>query len=166
MGRTKKEVAAQKTRVYTEGYAPPEQIIGRPETRSDLFALAGTLYHLTTGEAPEGFNTAAKIKENLSAANSPYPKNFHWFYDLIRVNLAEDKNDRYFSAAEIKADLERRQVSKDVPCPTCKAPNKVRDPYCAKCGKVMPGPTPPCNHCGKDNHMGSRFCIHCGNRLR
>jgi serine/threonine-protein kinase len=33
-------------RVYTESYAPPEQIVGRPEPRSDLFGLAATLYHL------------------------------------------------------------------------------------------------------------------------
>src|SRR5262249_50624219 len=54
IGRTAKEQAKGKTRVYTEGYAPPEQIIGKPEPRSDLFALAGTLYHLATGKAPEG----------------------------------------------------------------------------------------------------------------
>ena len=52
---------AAKTRVYTEGYAPPEQIVGKPEPRSDLFALAGTLYHLATGKAPEGFYTGREI---------------------------------------------------------------------------------------------------------
>ena len=41
LGRTQKEQLAAKTRVYTEGYAPPEQIVGKPEPRSDLFALAG-----------------------------------------------------------------------------------------------------------------------------
>src|SRR5207302_7779698 len=51
LGRTAKDRMAAKTRVYTEGYAPPEQIIGKPEPRSDLFALCGTLYHLVTGKA-------------------------------------------------------------------------------------------------------------------
>ena len=53
LGRTAKDRQAAKTRVYTEGYAPPEQIVGKPEPRSDLFALAGTLYHLLTGKAPK-----------------------------------------------------------------------------------------------------------------
>lgn len=166
VGRTKKEVQAAKTRVYTEGYAPPEQIIGRPEARSDLFALAGTLYHLITGEAPEGFSTAKKIESELADPNGPIPKDQRWFYELIRINLAEDKNERYFSAQEIKADLERRQVTREVACTDCKTVNKVREPYCVKCGKVLFGPQLPCTHCGKDNHMGNRFCIHCGNRLR
>src|SRR5579875_2120346 len=34
LGRTVKEKMAAKTRVYTEGYAPPEQIVGKPEPRS------------------------------------------------------------------------------------------------------------------------------------
>ena len=64
---------AAKTRVYTEGYAPPEQIVGKPEPRSDLFALAGTLYHLVTGKAPEGFYTAKELEEQLAEPNSPLP---------------------------------------------------------------------------------------------
>lgn len=36
----------------TVGYAPPEQAIGKPESRSDVFALAATLYHLLTDDDP------------------------------------------------------------------------------------------------------------------
>ena len=68
LGRTAKERSAGKTRVYTEGYAPPEQIVGKPEARSDLFALAATLYHLATGKAPEGFYTAKEIETQLADA--------------------------------------------------------------------------------------------------
>src|SRR5436305_5843658 len=65
LGRTQKERVAAKTKVYTEGYAPPEQIIGKPEPRSDLFALAGTMYHLATGKAPEGYYTARELETQL-----------------------------------------------------------------------------------------------------
>ena len=98
LGRTIKERAASKTRVYTEGYAPPEQIIGKPEARSDLFALAATLYHLATGKAPEGFYTAKEIETQLKENSPAIPKEYRWFYELIRINMAEDINDRYFSA--------------------------------------------------------------------
>lgn len=166
LGRTQKEKLAAKTRVYTEGYAPPEQIVGKPEPRSDLFALAGTMYHLATGKAPEGHYTADELKTLL---NDPQgcPTEQRWFWELIKINLSEDVNDRYFSAREIRADLDKRQVTRETICPKCQAANKAREyPYCLKCGEALTDPTPPCHHCGKPNRMGSRCCIHCGNRLR
>jgi len=42
-----------KSSIYgTDGYAPPEQYRGRPEPRSDVFALAATAYHLLTDDDP------------------------------------------------------------------------------------------------------------------
>jgi predicted Ser/Thr protein kinase len=166
LGRTVKEKLAAKTRVYTEGYAPPEQIVGKPEPRSDLFALAGTMYHLATGKAPEGFYTARELETQLNDSPSTIPADQRWFFELIKINLSEDVNDRYFSAREIKADLQRHRVTKEVPCPKCQQINKVREPYCCKCAEPLTDPMPPCHHCGKTNRMGSRCCIHCGNRLR
>jgi serine/threonine protein kinase len=166
LGRTVKEKMAAKTKVYTEGYAPPEQIIGKPEPRSDLFALAGTMYHLATGKAPDGFHTARDIEADLGGGGGSVPREYHWFYELIRINLAEDANERYFTAREIKADLEKRQVTREVDCPKCRQMNKVREPYCMKCGEPLTDSTPPCFACGKTNRMGSKYCIHCGNRLR
>jgi tRNA A-37 threonylcarbamoyl transferase component Bud32 len=166
VGRSLKTKLAAKTRVYTEGYAPPEQIIGKPEARSDLFALAGTMYHLATGKAPEGFYTARELEQQLTAGNGAIPAEQRWFYELLRINLAEDANDRYFSARELQADLEKRRVTRESPCPACGQINKVREPYCSRCAQPLTEPMPPCNHCGKINRMGSRCCIHCGNRLR
>src|SRR5213079_1182678 len=125
LGRTVKERMAGKTRVYTEGYAPPEQIVGKPEARSDLFALAATLYHLATGKAPEGFYTAKELEQQLADPSSPLPASYRWFYELIKINLNEDVNDRYFSAKEFKADLERQRVTKEISCPKCRTVNKV-----------------------------------------
>ena len=82
------------TRVYTEGYAPPEQILGEPEPRSDLFALAGTLYHLATGKVPNGYKTAREIKCQLSEPACPYPPEQRWFFELIKINLAENRHYR------------------------------------------------------------------------
>jgi hypothetical protein len=166
LGKTVKERAAGKTKVYTEGYAPPEQIVGRPEPRSDLFALAATLFHLATGKAPEGFYTAKELEGQLADPGSPLPGQYRWFYELLKINMAEDVNDRYFSAKEIKGDLERQRVTKEIQCGKCKAANKVRTPYCVKCAAPLTDVVLLCGSCGKDNRMGSRFCIHCGNRLR
>jgi serine/threonine-protein kinase len=166
VGRSHKTRMASKTRVYTEGYAPPEQILGKPEARSDLFALAGTLYHLLTGKAPEGFYTARELETQLADPKGTLPAEQRWLFELIKINLAEDVHDRYFSCREVKADLERRQVSREIACPSCRATNPVRQPYCCKCAAPLTDLMPPCNHCGKANRMGSRCCIYCGNRLR
>jgi serine/threonine protein kinase len=166
LGRTLKERMAGKTRVYTEGYAPPEQIVGKPEPRSDLFALCATLYHLATGKAPEGFYTAKELEGQLADPAAPLPQEYRWFFELIKINLSEDVNDRYFSAREIKQDLERQRVTKEVNCPQCKTINAVRQPYCVKCAAPLTDSALVCSSCGKNNRMGSRFCIHCGNRVR
>jgi serine/threonine protein kinase len=166
MGRTKKSRLAAKTRVFTEGYAPPEQIIGKPEPRSDLYALAGTLYHLTTGKMPEGLHTFHELETQLADANGGLPAAYRWFFELIKINLSEDANARYFSAREFKADLEQMRVTTEVACPKCQATNRVREPFCVQCAEPLTEPTAPCNYCGKLNRMGCRFCIHCGNRLR
>jgi serine/threonine protein kinase len=167
IGKTAKERAQGKTRVYTEGYAPPEQIIGKPEPRSDLFALAATMFHLVTGKSPEGTVTTDELQKELAKGSAcAYPAKYRWFYELIKINMAEDLNDRYFSAKEVKADLAKQQVSKEVPCVKCKATNEVRKPYCGKCAAPLTDATVFCNQCGKNNVLGSRFCIYCGNRLR
>src|SRR5205814_5582487 len=123
LGRTLKERMAGKTRVYTEGYAPPEQIVGKPEARSDLFALCATLFHLATGKAPEGFYTAKELETQLADANGPLPAQWRWFYELIKINMAEDVNDRYFTAKEMKTDLDLQRVTKETPCPKCRTNN-------------------------------------------
>jgi serine/threonine-protein kinase len=166
IGRTRQSRLAAKTRVFTEGYAPPEQILGKPEPRSDLFALAGTLYHLATGKAPEGTYTARELESQLANDSGPWPKGQRWFFEIVKTNLAEDPNDRYFSAREFQADLEAGRVTQEAACVRCRTINRVREPYCSRCAAPLTEPTPPCGHCGKANRMGSRFCIHCGNRLR
>jgi predicted Ser/Thr protein kinase len=164
LGRTHQEKMKQKTRVYTEGYAPQEQIVGKPEPRSDLFALAGTMYHLTTGKAPEGSFTARELEGRLT--DGSIPNDQRWFFELIKINLAEDPNERYFTARDIKRDLQSKRVTHEISCPKCSQMNKVREPYCSKCAGPLTDETPPCSYCGQTNRMGSRFCIYCGNRVR
>ncbi len=44
--------------IGTPGYAPPEQQYGRPEPRSDLYALGATMHHLLSGIKPTDFEFA------------------------------------------------------------------------------------------------------------
>lgn len=166
VGRTRHTRMAAKTRVFTEGYAPPEQIVGKPEPRSDLFALAGTLYHLATGQPPEGVATAKELEARLADPTDLLLTEHRWFFELIRINLAEEVSDRYFSAREFRADLERQQITEEIACPRCGTTNPVREPYCSRCAEPLTDSAPPCSHCGKQSRMGSRWCIYCGHRSK
>jgi predicted Ser/Thr protein kinase len=161
MGHGTKARGVAKTKVYTEGYAPPEQVIGKPEPRSDLFALAGTLYHLATGQAPDGFFTGRELVKKLPT----FPAAERWFYELIAINLSEDVNDRYLTARDVKGDLERGQLTREIHCPTCAAATPSREPYCRGCAGPLAPPGPPCGKCNRRTLLGSRFCVTCGSRL-
>jgi eukaryotic-like serine/threonine-protein kinase len=161
MGTGAKERGVAKTKVYTEGYAPPEQVIGKPEPRSDLFALAGTLYHLATGQAPEGFFTGREVARNL--AN--HPSDERWFWELVAINLSEDVNDRYLSARDLKGDLERGAVTGEVYCSKCGTGTPAREPYCRGCAAAMAPAGGPCPRCERPTLLGCRFCVTCGTRL-
>lgn len=85
------------TRVVTAGYSPPEQYFGRPETRSDLYALGATLGHLCTGVRPKPLT--------VSAPGISHPDVIPELDDLIRRLTAHNPEDRPFSAREIRYEL-------------------------------------------------------------
>lgn len=63
-------VGLQKTSLYgTAGYAPPEQYQGQSSPKSDVYALAATLYHLLTdddpGAHPFNFPTMTQVDPSL-----------------------------------------------------------------------------------------------------
>jgi len=59
----------KKTAIGTQGYAPPEQIRGQVEPRSDIYALGATMHHLLTGIEPVGpmmFESLKRIVPSIS----------------------------------------------------------------------------------------------------
>ncbi|HJP93824.1 MAG TPA: protein kinase [Pyrinomonadaceae bacterium] len=96
---------------YTPNYAPLEQIQGLgTDSRSDLYSLAATVYHLMTGvKPPDALTRAAALVNgqpdplvNASQANPAVgPEVDH----VLATAMAQNREQRYASAAEMRKAL-------------------------------------------------------------
>ncbi len=85
------------TRVITAGYSPPEQYFGRPEIRSDLYALGATLAHLVTGVRPRPLVTSVPSQQGAPVSQS--------FDALIAQLTAHSPQERPPSARAVRHSL-------------------------------------------------------------
>jgi serine/threonine protein kinase len=96
---------------YTPNYAPLEQVQGQgTDPRSDLYALAATLYHLVTGIKPPDALTRAGSLVNgeadpLQPANQINSAVGPAFAEVLRRAMAQGRDQRYASAAEMRKAL-------------------------------------------------------------
>lgn len=96
---------------YTPNYAPLEQIQGLgTDTRSDLYALAATLYHLMTGVKPaDALTRAAAIVNSqpdpLARANEVNNNIDPSVAAVMEKALSQNKDQRYATAAEMRRAL-------------------------------------------------------------
>ncbi len=83
--------------IGTPGYAPPEQQYGRPEPRSDIYALGATMHELLSGKRPENFEFFPFADFGRTVA----PKLEAIIFDA----LAWNPDERIQTAAEFKKRL-------------------------------------------------------------
>ena len=98
---------------YTPNYAPLEQIQGLgTDARSDIYALAATLYHLMTGVKPADALTRAAAVVNsqpdpLKRANEVNGNIAASVGTVLEKALAQNRDQRYASAAEMRRALQQ-----------------------------------------------------------
>ncbi len=103
----------------TVAYMSPEQVRARPlDARSDLFSFGVVLYEMATGALPfAGESTGVIFAGILNHAPTPAsrlnPALPAAFERVLEKALEKDRDLRYQSAAELRADLKRVQRASD-----------------------------------------------------
>jgi WD40 repeat protein len=100
----------------TPQYMPPEQARGEAaDERADVYTLGAVLYHVLAGCPPFGGTTPTEVLTQvlteppvpLEERQPGIPKDL---LTIVRKAMAQDKKDRYPTAAELAEDLRRFQT--------------------------------------------------------
>jgi serine/threonine protein kinase/formylglycine-generating enzyme required for sulfatase activity len=141
----------------TLDFMPPEQRKDATQTdaRSDLWALAATLYQMVSGRSP-------KI---IKFSHVPQA-----LQDVLEKALEDEKDARYQTAAEFREALKGSLTTAEPEpavvvdlgageCPKCHTKNEAGRKFCSGCGESL---RLSCLSCSGEIPVWENFCAECG----
>lgn len=137
----------------SENYAAPEQWgTAQTDARADIYGLGATMYHLLANvpPAPSFLPTPPVPLRQYNPAVSQQ------LAAVVEKAMAQDREQRYASAADMQADLyncrpdlkarlpksPRLRKSGGKRCPGCQALNRPTARFCRRCGRSFVGGLP------------------------
>ena len=119
-GEISRVTAAASIFGYTPNYAPLEQIQGLgTDSRSDLYSLAATIYHLLTGTKPPDALTRAAALVNgqpdpLAAATDLNPTVAPEVSAVLQQAMAQNREQRFATASYMRKALHRTEQTSTI----------------------------------------------------
>jgi serine/threonine protein kinase len=122
-GKTDPNLTIAGTSCGTPAYMAPEQFNPTDDldyASVDIYAAGTTLYHMLTGQLPFKGDNQFALRDAKMFNDPPNPRDLNpaidkELADIIVKALAKEPKDRYSSAADMKAAVDR--LRKDVPVP-------------------------------------------------
>jgi serine/threonine-protein kinase len=149
------------TAVGTMGYAPPELFSGKAESRTDIYGLGATMFHLLTGSDPQ--DNPLLI---FDFTKNPTPRQINPAIsneiEWILMRAVEYEPERRFRAAAEMRDALAQHVERlragAVTYGTVRGAQQQQSMSTLAVERVF------CGFCGKSISAEDVFCPHCGAR--
>lgn len=163
------------TAIGTMGYAPPELFAGKVESRSDIYSLGATMFHMLTGSDPQ--DNPLLI---FDFTKNPRPRDINpaitaEMERILIKTVSHKPEDRPPSALELMRMLEEhaaRLGAGGAPARSSSPVDRMAigpPPTISDRSRELPAPEPGfgwvfCGNCGQKIASDDVYCPHCGSR--
>ncbi len=143
------------TAVGTMGYAPPELFSGNVESRSDIYSLGSTMFHLLTGADPQSNPLLIFDFQKHPRPRQINPQLSDQMEKILMQSVEYNAENRFSTAASMRqtleehlANLKANKVTFGVNRPSTSIRDSDEPVFCGFCGQKIVSTDMFCAFCG------------------